>query len=261
VIKVEKLKCGYGKRTVINDVSFEIKKGSVCGLIGANGAGKSTLIKCIMGYIRPDEGEIFIDNLPIRQLSESDMAKQVAYVSQSHNIPFAFTVTDMVLMGRTPHLGGIYGPKKEDYEICEREIENVGLSDVKDRLFVNLSGGQQQLVVLARAFAQSAPALILDEPTASLDYRNQMRFWEIIREFAGKGKAVLVSLHDPNHAMWFCDRVIALGNNGKLKAQGNPSSVLTPQLLKEVYDYSIDVSCTPEKMSVIVPARRREKAL
>ncbi|MCR4901983.1 MAG: ABC transporter ATP-binding protein [Butyrivibrio sp.] len=254
MIKVENLICGYGNKNIINDVSFRVKKGAVCGLIGANGAGKSTLIKTLMGYIKPRSGNVLLNGRPVEVLSENEIAKNVAYVAQTHEISFAFSVLDMVLMGRTPYLGGIYGPKPSDYEICMQELGRVGLSDFADVSFDKLSGGQQQLVVLARAFAQRANIFILDEPTSNLDYKNKILFWEVIRDAAEEGKTVLVSLHEPDHALWFCDEVLAIGKGGKIIANGKSEVVMTREALKDIYDCNIDVTQTITGALVTIPA-------
>ncbi len=239
MLKVNGITCGYGKKTIIEDISFELENGKVCGLIGVNGAGKSTLIKCIMGYLKPKSGEILLGDTCLLGLSEQEVAKRIAYVAQNHDVPFSFSVLEMVLMGRTPYLGGFYGPKRSDYEMCINELQGLGMADYINEPFQNLSGGQKQLCYLARAFAQDTDVIVLDEPTSNLDYKNQMLFWKIIRERAAQGKTIFVCVHDPNHVLWFCDNVVALASGGHLLAHGKTSEVFDEALLKEVYGIDI----------------------
>ncbi len=253
MIEVQNLTCGYGDTTVIRDVSFSVERGRVCGLIGANGAGKSTLMKCIMGYIKPKAGDVLVSGVSIIRATEREVSKRIAYVAQSHDVAFSFSVLEMVLMGRTPYLGGMYGPKKDDYEICHKQLEQVGMASYADRNFQNLSGGQKQLVYLARAFAQDTPVLVLDEPTTGLDYKNQMVFWKMIRDAARHGKTVLVCVHDPGHVMWFCDDVVAIRNDGTLLAKGKVADVICSDLLKKVYDMNIDIVQAGAHGSVAIP--------
>ncbi|MCR5104623.1 MAG: ABC transporter ATP-binding protein [Eubacterium sp.] len=253
MIDIKGVSCGYGNKRVIDNLSFSVETGRICGLIGPNGAGKSTLIKCIMGYIKPEKGDIQVNGSSVVGISEKEMAKKVSYVAQSHDIAFSFSVMEMVLMGRTPYLGGLYGPKQEDYDICLKELEAVGMIKYKDVPFHNLSGGQKQLCFLARAFSQDTPVLILDEPTTGLDYKNQMVFWKMIRESGAKSKTVIVSVHDPSHVIWFCDDVLALKGDGALYAKGPAHEVIQEELLKGIYDLDIDIIEVESMRKVIVP--------
>lgn len=233
-LQVRSLSFSYGAHTVLDRVGFELHPGELCALFGPNGTGKSTLYRCILGHLR-HRGQVLLDGTDLTRLRPAQVARRVAYVAQHHASPFPFTVRDMVLMGRTPHLGGVFGPRRGDVEYCEQVLERVGLAAEGDRLYHTLSGGQRQLTLIARALAQDCDVLLLDEPTASLDFGNQMWVWRTIRELTRQGRTVLVCTHDPNHVRWFCDRVLALGRDGTLLAEGPPGDVVTADLVSTLY--------------------------
>ena len=233
-LQVSDISFAYGSQTVLDGVAFDLRPGELCALFGPNGTGKSTLYRCILGHLR-HQGRVILDGADLTRLRPAQVARRVAYVPQQHSSPFPFTVRDMVLMGRTPHLGGVFGPRRRDVEHCEEILERVGLAGDGDRLYHTLSGGQRQLTLIARALAQDCDVLLLDEPTASLDFGNQMWVWRTVQDLARQGRTVLVCTHDPNHVRWFCDRVLALGRNGKLLAEGEPSTVITAELVGNLY--------------------------
>lgn len=163
-----------------------------------------------------------------------ELAKIVSYVPQDHKPPFPYLVREVVLMGRTPHLGGFFGVKKRDKEIAMEAIETLGIADLSDRPYNQLSGGQRQMVLMARALAQDTPVLFLDEPTSALDFQNQMKIWKIMREISEDGKTIIACSHDPNHVAWFCDRVVVIGDTG-IVANGSPKEVISETILSEIY--------------------------
>lgn len=171
----------------------------------------------------------------LRTLPPTAVAKRIAYVPQQHTTPFPFTVFDMVLMGRTPHLGGVFGPRRADLEVCERVLDAVGLTTDSHRPYPTLSGGQRQLVLIARALAQESDLLLLDEPTASLDFGNQGLVWSRIRALATAGSGILVCTHDPNQVLRYCDQVLALGREGRVVADGVPVETVTTELVSALY--------------------------
>ncbi len=235
----------YGQHTVLDGIDFELRAGELCALFGPNGTGKSTLYRCVLGHLRHG-GSVTLDGTDLRRLRPAEVARRVSYVPQHHSNPFPFTVFDMVLMGRTPHLGGVFGPRRGDVEVCERVLEQVGLAEERDRLYHTLSGGQRQLVLIARALAQDCNVLLLDEPTASLDFGNQMWVWRTVRDLARAGRTILVCTHEPNHVLWFCDRVLALGRDGRLVADGVPGEVVTGDLVTRLYPSVGAVATTAE---------------
>lgn len=234
MLDVKQLSFAYGTRPVLDAVSFAVRPGELCALFGPNGSGKSTLYRCILGHLR-HQGSVTLDGINLRSLAPAKVAQRIAYVPQQHASPFPFTVFDMVVMGRTPHLGGVFGPRREDLEICARMLESVGLAAESRRPYHTLSGGQRQLVLIARALAQESDLLLLDEPTASLDFGNQMLVWHMIQDLTTSGTAVLVCTHDPNHVLQFCDRVLALGRDGRFLANGPPAEAVTPELVETLY--------------------------
>ena len=235
MIEVKNLHFAYsGNRYILESISFKVGRGELCGIFGPNGAGKSTLFKCIIGFLKPKTGKIYVDGRDITKMSIENIAKLIAYVPQEHRPPFPYLVKEIVLMGRTPHLGGIFGPKKDDMEKAIEAMEVVGISHLADRPYTELSGGQRQLVLLARALAQETGVMVLDEPTSALDFRNQLRIWNTLKRLTEDGMSVVVSVHDPNHMLWFCDRVIVL-HKGKVIANGKPYEVITEDVLNTLY--------------------------
>ncbi|GBF36572.1 ABC transporter ATP-binding protein [Methanofervidicoccus abyssi] len=235
MIEIKNLHFAYsGDRYILEDISFKVGRGELCGIFGPNGVGKSTLFKCIIGFLKPKIGKIYVDGRDITKMSIENIAKLIAYVPQEHRPPFPYLVKEIVLMGRTPHLGGIFGPKKIDMDKAIEAMEVVGISHLAERPYTELSGGQRQLVLLARALAQETGVMVLDEPTSALDFRNQLKIWNTLKRLTEDGISVVVSVHDPNHMLWFCDRVIVL-HRGKIIANGKPYEVITEDVLNTLY--------------------------
>ncbi|QQO07760.1 ABC transporter ATP-binding protein [Breznakiella homolactica] len=228
--------CGfsYGKKEVFRGVTFSVEPGTLCGLFGPNGSGKSTLFKCCLNLLKPREGSIYTGGTDVSRLSAGELARRAAYVPQEHNPPFPFLVRDMVLMGRVAHSSGLFGVRPRDRNAAEEAMERLGIRELAEEPCTRLSGGQRQLVLIARAIAQDTPLVLLDEPTSSLDFRNQLLIWRILRDLAGSGKAVLACVHDPNHVVWFCDRAAVMHSRG-LAAWGPPETVMVPELLRRLY--------------------------
>ncbi len=224
----------YGSFPVLSGVSFSVGKGELCGLFGPNGSGKTTLFKCCLRFLHAERGRVMVHNEDISRCNIEHLARLVAYVPQEHKPPFPYLVREVVLMGRTPHLGGFFGIRRRDREIAMDALATLGISDLADRPYNQLSGGQRQMVLMARAIAQDTPLLFLDEPTSALDFQNQMRIWEIMRDVAGEGKTILACSHDPNHVAWFCDRVVVVGD-GTVVAEGPPEDVISEAVLGEIY--------------------------
>ena len=233
MIKVENLSFNYVDFEVLKDISFEVNQGEICAIFGPNGAGKSTLFKCIVGFLKPNKGRILVDGKDIINLSPKERAKILAYVPQEHKPSFPYLVKEIVLMGRNPHLS-LLGPKKEDYEIAYKCLRQVGIGHLADRVYSNLSGGQRQLVLLARALAQETNIMLLDEPTSALDFKNQLKIWDILKKLKESGITIIVTVHDPNHVLWFCDKVIIL-NKGEILDIGSPLEVLNENNIKKLY--------------------------
>jgi len=246
MLKIERLSVSYGTRRVLQDVSLEINSGEVVALIGPNGAGKSTLVRAVSGVIPVVSGKIHCNdiNRPLINLialSPIQRARSLAVVPQAVSLPPAFTVWETVLMGRTPHLNFLGQVSAKDEEIARLALQKVDALDLTDRRVGELSGGEQQRVLLARALAQSTPILLLDEPTTNLDLHYQVSFMETVSTLAHQDNlAVLVALHDLNLAARYADRV-ALLVDGKIKAIGAPWHVLTPELISMAYHLPVQV--------------------
>lgn len=224
----------YGKKPILSGASFFVEEGTLCGLFGPNGSGKTTLFKCCLKFLAYARGTVCMDGTDISGLSVSQMARLVSYVPQDHAPPFPFLVKEIVLMGRSPHLRGVFGASSEDKrKVCD-VLDSMGLLDIADSPYNQLSGGQRQLVLMARAIAQETPLMFLDEPTAALDFSNQLKVWKLVRSIVDDGVTVLACSHDPNHVSWFCDKVVVMGSN-KILDSGPPEDVITDATLGTLY--------------------------
>lgn len=240
MLKIENLSVSYGSRRVLQDVSFDVQGGEVLALIGPNGAGKSTLIRAVSGVI-PYTGQIRTNGDDFAALSTLQRAKYIATVPQAVALPPAYTVWETVLFGRTPHLGFLGQPSHKDEEIARQALSRVSALPFADRRVGELSGGEQQRILLARALCQSTPILLLDEPTAHLDLQYQVGLLELVHELAHRDHlAVLVALHDLNLAAHYADR-IALMVAGDIKAMGKAKDVLQADLIQEAYCLPVQV--------------------
>lgn len=240
MLKIQSLSVSYGSRQILHDVSLDVQSGEVLALIGPNGAGKSTLIRAASGVI-PYAGYIRANGEDFASLNPMRRAKYIATVPQAVSMPPAFTVWETVLLGRTPYLGFLGQPSQHDEEIARQSLQRVSALPFSGRRVGELSGGEQQRILLARALCQSTPILLLDEPTAHLDLQYQVSLLELVTELAHKDNlAVLIALHDLNLAAHYADR-IALMVAGKIKAIGKPKEVLQPELIAEAYCLPVQV--------------------
>lgn len=233
-ISFSNLHFSYDKQEVLHGVSAGINSGGIHALFGPNGSGKTTLLKCLAGIFRPQSGEVFVQGQNTSGLAVKELSRRVCYVPQEHHVSFSYSVLEVVLMGRTPYLGGVSGPKAEDVLIAQEAISTVGIEDIAEKAYTELSGGQRQLVLMARALAQNSPVMILDEPTSALDFKNQLTVWQTLRDLKSSGRTILVCTHDPNHVLWFCDQVLVL-KGGKLIAQGEADKLINDELLENLY--------------------------
>lgn len=239
-LSVHNLSFSYQKGTeILKDVSFEVHSGEFLSVLGPNGVGKSTLFRCLLGILTDYSGEILVGGDNIRALPPRERAKRIAYIPQTHTPTFGYSVLDTVLMGTTRQLSPFMEPKQSQIDQSYAALERVGVSHLAERNFTRLSGGEQQLVLVARAIAQQADILIMDEPTSSLDYGNQLRVLEQVKGLAREGYMVLLSTHNPQHALSFADSVLAL-SGGRVAAMGSAETVLTRELMQTLY--RIDVA-------------------
>ena len=240
MIEVENVTFGYGHTPVLRDLSFSIDRGEFVSILGANGCGKTTLLRMIMGFLTPQKGTIKLDGKNIKQIQEKVLAKQIAYIPQVHTPPFAFSVMDVVLMGRTPHMNSNYRPTQKDTEIAIQAMDSLGITKYASRNYTELSGGQRQLVIIARAMAQQPDLLIMDEPASSLDYGNQYIVLSSVLKLSRMGMAVLMVTHDPAHAVFCADRVVTM-RNGRVLTSGTTDDVITEDNMKDMYNMDVKV--------------------
>lgn len=238
-LSVDSLSFSYGSVTVLRDISFFLHDGELMIVIGPNGAGKSTLFKCILGTLPGYTGTISADGEDMRHLTIRQRAAAVAYIPQIHRPTFGYTVLDTVLMGVGRQIGIFSQPKAEHIDAAMVAMERVGVEHLSERDFSRLSGGEQQLVLIARAIAQHSGVLMMDEPTSALDYGNQIRVMELIKSLSDEGYSVLLSTHNPQHALSYADTVLALGG-GHTEAYGIPSETVNAELMKKLYRANVD---------------------
>ena len=244
MIEVAHLSFRYGDKEVVKDLSFSLRKGEVLGVVGPNGAGKSTLIGLLTRLLKPSRGEVRLFGKRIREVGRLELAKHLAVVPQGSDLPETFRVQEIVMMGRTPHLGFLASETQKDVDIAEAAMRRTDTWGFRDRAVGSLSGGERQRVLLARALAQEPEFLLLDEPTNHLDLKYQVEVLRFVRREVARGLGALIVLHDLNLAARVCDRVLVM-RRGACVALGKPSGVLTKERLEEVYGADISVFAHP----------------
>ena len=227
----------YGAREILKGVDIHSENGEFVGLIGPNGSGKSTLLKCIYRILKPNAGQIFLDEEELKAMSIKKSARKMGVVAQHNYYNFEFTVREVVMMGRAPHKKALERDNAKDYEIVEEALKTVGMEGFAQRSFSTLSGGEQQRVILARALAQQTPCLILDEPTNHLDITHQLQLMRIVKNL---DVTVLSAVHVLNIAAMFCDRIYAI-QEGQIVGEGTPEELLTPAFIRKIYDVETEV--------------------
>lgn len=253
MLEVDSLAYSYGNGTVFENVSFSLKIGDVMCILGPNGAGKSTLIKCIAGIFKPAAGSVRIMGEDTASLGAMEIARSIGYVPQQNEVIFPFTVLDFVMMGRTPHIPLFSSPNNKDMDIAREALSMVGVADLADRTVSSLSGGQRQIVLIARALAQQPALLLLDEPTAHLDFGNQILVLETVQKLAAKGMSILMNTHMPDHAFLVGNSAAALTEN-KLVAVGEVKTVVNSQIMSSLYGVKVAVREMEDiKRKVCVP--------
>ncbi len=252
-ITISGISFSYGERLILDNVSATAEEGQLLSVVGPNGVGKSTLFYCILGLLNGFRGQIKINGNDTRELGVKEMAQLVAYIPQSHYPSFNFSVFDMVLMGTSHQVSSVSVPGKKQAVLVEAAAERLGIAHLRDRGYTQISGGERQLVLIARALVQQTRILILDEPTANLDFGNQILVLTQIKSLARDGYTIIQSTHNPEQTFMFSDRVLAL-YNGKVLASGAPSDIVTEELMRKLYGVDIKVqSLFQDKVRVCVP--------
>ncbi len=239
ILEVNKLSFHYhNSRMIFQDVGFSVNKGEVLTILGTNGAGKSTLLNCIANLSKPQTGEILLDGQPMSKMHIRDVAQIIGYVPQIHTPAYGYSVQEYVVMGRTPYIGAFSSPGAGDYKIADEALERMGIVHLRDKLYTEISGGERQQVLIARVFAQKPQLILLDEPTAHLDYGNQYRVVQMIRMLAEEGYAMIMTTHNPEHAFILNGKVAILNREGVLGV-GRAVETLNAETLSNLYELSI----------------------
>lgn len=240
-LELRDVACGYSaEKNVLEHVSFGINTGEICCLLGPNGVGKTTLFKTILNLMKPASGAVYINGQDISRWSSAELSKHLAYVSQFHVPPFPYIVKDVVLLGRIGSLGYFGQPKKRDYEIVEKAMEEMGISHLKEKAYTDISGGERQLVMIAKALAQEPEMLVLDEPTASLDYGNTIRVMKKVKALKDRGYGVIMTTHSPDQA-FMCESKVALLQKDRPVIFGSAQDVITRRNLQDAYHVDVRV--------------------
>jgi iron complex transport system ATP-binding protein len=256
MLQVRDLAFGFPGHTVGRDVGFSLAAGEVLCVLGPNGGGKTTLFRTVLGLLKKHSGAIVLENEPIESLPRGEIARRAGYVPQGHSAYFAFTLREFVLMGRTSRMGAFSAPGRHDREVAEDALEALGIAQLAERAVTEVSGGERQLALVARALAQQPRLLVMDEPTASLDFGNQIRVLQKIGELAASGISILFSSHDPDHALLAAHRALLLGE-GRALELGAPKEVIRSDTLERLYGVPIRILETQTGERACLPALRR----
>ncbi len=246
------LSIGYRDRVVGRGLDVSLEQSEVLALLGPNGSGKTTLLKTLLGILAPLAGTALIDDKPIGSYSAPERARRIAYVPQSHVPTFGFSVETVVLMGRTAHGSLFSAPSAHDRLVAGRALERFGMAALRERPYTMISGGERQLVLLARALAQEPQFIVLDEPTASLDFGNQGKVMREMRALAAAGHGVLFTTHDPNHALRAADRAFLI-RDGERVAEGSVREVLTRTALENLYGAPVEMLTDASGATAFLP--------
>lgn len=238
LLQAEGLGYRIGERQILEDISVNVNSGDNIALLGANGAGKSTLLRILLGLLAPASGQVCLQGQPLKALSRRTIARHLAYVPQSHTPGFPFSVSHIVAQGRLPSTGLMSAPSRTDEEYVEQALADLGIAHLSARTYTELSGGERQLVLIARALVQRARLIVLDEPITGLDYGHQLRLLALLERLAEQGLAIVSSTHRPEQAQASANRVWVL-HDGRLIADGAPAQVVDSALMQRLYNVSV----------------------
>lgn len=242
---LEDVRYGYAKRRVLDGISFSLTTPEIFCILGANGAGKSTLLACMAGQLSVQAGRIAYDGREVRDYAPPALARKIAYIPQSHTPTFPFTVREVVMMGRASSLGTFSAPGRAERELAAEKMALLGIERLADQPYTEISGGERQLVLLAAALAQESRLLLLDEPTAHLDFGRQFRFLDILQRLQQMGIGIVMTTHFPDHALQIADRAAILAQ-GKIQAIGRPQEIITAENMTHLYRIPIGIYRVPE---------------
>lgn len=240
-LEVKNAACGYGTKMVVQGISIGITSGDILCLLGPNGVGKTTFFKTLLGFLKLRGGEIQLNGRDINTFSQKERARSIGYVPQAHTPPFPFTVLQVALMGRTAHLGSFSSPSGKDVELAEETLHILGISFLRDRIYTEISGGERQMVLIARALVQQPEILVMDEPTSNLDFGNQIRVLGRIRQLADSGLGIVMTSHFPDHA-FLCATKVALIRRDGLFQYGTADEVVTEENLRSAYGVNVRIA-------------------
>lgn len=251
-LRFDEVALHLGGREVLRGVSFEVARGEVVGLLGRNGAGKTTLLRVATRVLQARAGQVTLDGRPLAEYSRRELARKLAIVPQDLHVPFPFRAGEVVLMGRAPHQPFLSFESRADLAAAHAAMEAIGVADLADRSVLELSGGERQLVMFARALAQDPEILLLDEPTAFLDLRHRIDVLRVVRELARRGRGALVVSHDLALAARACDRLVVL-DEGTVVAEGTPGEVVSPEILARAFGIRAEILSARDGAPVVVP--------
>ncbi len=238
----------YGEHEVFSGLNLDIAPGEVLSILGPNGCGKTTLLRCLSGAFKLSGGTIWLNGKDITTFGIIELARNIGFVFQDHAASFPFSVLEIVTMGRAPYLGRFASPSAKDREFAESALSKVGMLHIKDKPYTEISGGERQLILIARTLAQEPQVIMFDEPTSHLDFKNQAVCLSIINKLAEQGISMIMATHNPNHALLF-PNTVAMMNNGKFIAIGKADEVITEDTLNEIYGIGVKVFSVPDPNS------------
>lgn len=246
MFKVEKLKFSYGKKEILKGIDFEINSSDVISILGPNGCGKTTLLKLLLGFLKPSQGEVYFEDIPIRKIKPKHFFQRVAYIPQIHDSAFGYLVKDVVLMGRMPYKSLFTNFNKQDKQIAQDALELLGIGHLKDEIYTTLSGGQRQLILIARAITQQADIFIMDEPVNGLDFGNQYKLLNQIKSLSKQNITFIKTSHYPDHVFFVSNEAIFL-NKGKILEKGEPNTIIREENIEKVYQLESKIECLHDR--------------
>lgn len=252
-LQCQNLQFSFNKKPMLSNINLGFSKGEFVGLIGANGAGKSTLLQLLLGLLKPHSGTVLLRDIDLQKIKRREIAKQLAFVPQSIELPYAFSVQQIVAMGRNPYLGAFELETAHDKKLIDEAMQKTDISHLQQRSVNTLSGGEKQRVIIARALAQQSPTILLDEPIASLDICHQLETLQLIKSLTESGKTAITALHDLNLAARYCDRILLIGKQDGITtiiSDGKPEQVLTIENLKSHFSITAEITKVADKIQL-----------